>query len=70
MRKRLASLCVLTMALGLFASTPLMPACTGSNGGPVGFSCSKVYTSREACGDTCIARNKICSTAGGCACNG
>lgn len=70
MRKRLARLSVLTMAPGLSASPPLIAACTGSGGGPTGSSCCKVYTSGEACGDTRFARNKVCSTAGACACDG
>ena len=32
--------------------------------------CCKTYTKGKACGDTCIARDKICHVGPGCACNG
>lgn len=32
--------------------------------------CCKVCRKGKACGDACIAKNKSCNKAGGCACNG
>lgn len=32
--------------------------------------CCKICTVGQACGDTCISRDKVCHVIGGCACNG
>jgi hypothetical protein len=32
--------------------------------------CCKVCTKGKACGDSCIARDKVCHKGAGCACNG
>lgn len=35
-----------------------------------GQTCCKVCKAGKACGNTCIARDKVCRTGGGCACDG
>ena len=37
---------------------------------PVTQACCKICTKGKACGNTCIARDKICHVGPGCACNG
>ena len=37
---------------------------------PIAQACCKICTTGKACGDTCIAREKICHVGPGCACNG
>lgn len=43
---------------------------SGSGGGSSYSACCKVCTGSQACGDSCISRNKSCHKAPGCACNG
>lgn len=33
-------------------------------------TCCRVCHKGKACGNTCIAANRVCHTAGGCACDG
>jgi hypothetical protein len=35
-----------------------------------GYACCKVCRAGKACGDSCIARDKVCHKGKGCACDG
>lgn len=54
---------VVALALSLAAVGPAAPVC--ATGG-----CCKVCHKGKACGDTCIAADKVCHKQGGCACDG
>ena len=59
------------LPLALCSLLSAAPILSGCDGGPTSSSkCCKVCTTGKACGDTCIAKNLTCHTAGGCACNG
>jgi hypothetical protein len=45
-------------------STPMMGQTIDAQG-----YCCKVCTTGKACGDTCIARDKVCHVGPGCACD-
>ncbi len=47
-----------------YASTPEF------SGSEMGAQCCKICRKGKACGDTCIARSRICRVGPGCACNG
>lgn len=64
--------------VGLLA-VPLLALAGGSS--PTGITCTtfdatgaqqccKICTKGKACGDTCIAKDKVCHKGPGCACNG
>lgn len=57
---------LLTLA-GAVAPQPAMCAVSDATGAT---PCCKVCTKGKACGDSCIARDKICHKGAGCACNG
>ncbi len=42
--------------------------CAAASNDPTAPKCCKVCTTGKPCGDTCIAKNLTCHTAGGCAC--
>jgi hypothetical protein len=64
----------LTALLLAAATLTLGPAsiepCAAAAGGPAGFACCKRCSAGKACGDSCIARDKVCRKGKGCACNG
>jgi hypothetical protein len=69
MLRRLRAALPLSAVLVLASSAPLVTACDVSPTGP-GTSCCRVCKEGKACGDSCIARNRTCTKAAGCACNG
>ena len=64
-------------SLGFVLAAALLAALPGSTG-PCGaasaasgsFACCKICSAGKACGDSCIARDKVCHKGKGCACNG
>lgn len=54
------------LALGPASLNP----CQASAAAAAGFYCCKVCSVGKACGDSCIARDKICHKGKGCACDG
>jgi hypothetical protein len=54
---------LLAFALVMGTAGPAAPLC--ANG-----TCCKVCHKGKACGDTCIAVDKVCHKTGGCACDG
>lgn len=65
--RRIRFVLPLAACLALGASVPALSAC-GDGTGPSG--CCRICTTGKPCGDGCIAREKTCNTAGGCACAG
>jgi hypothetical protein len=55
-----------TLALG---PAGLSPCLTGPAAAQ-GYACCKICSAGKACGDSCIARSKVCHKGKGCACDG
>jgi hypothetical protein len=65
---RSAAILLAALSLGLGPSS--LNPCAAASSGPVGFACCKMCKAGKACGDSCIARDKVCHKGKGCACNG
>lgn len=55
-----------TLALGPASLGP----CLIGSAAAQGLACCKVCRAGKACGDSCIAREKVCHKGKGCACDG
>lgn len=66
MKKAFALLAALTVAIGPASFDP----CHGGAAHAAGYACCKVCKAGKACGDSCIARDKVCNKGPGCACDG
>ena len=53
------------LALGPASLSP----CLSGEANAQGFYCCKRCSAGKACGDSCIARNKVCHKGKGCACD-
>ena len=62
----------LLAAFALFSTLLVGPSVTGLCGGAVfaQSGCCKICRKGKACGDSCIAVDKVCHKGVGCACNG
>lgn len=74
--KKLLYLALLVPGFVLASATPQGPAvavsraCAIEAGTQLAQGCCKICRKGKACGDTCIARDKICHKGPGCACDG
>ncbi len=69
-RRRFRLFLPLAACLALGASVPNLAACSDGGGPTGGSGCCRVCRTGKPCGDSCIARDKTCNKAGGCACSG
>ena len=69
-RKQLRLLAVILCTLLVTAGTPVCGSTFFGSQIAAQTRCCKFCKQGKACGDSCIAKNKKCSKAKGCACNG
>ncbi len=62
------TLLIAAAALGLGPAS--LSPCLSAAAGAQGLACCKVCRAGKACGDSCIARDKVCHKSRGCACDG
>lgn len=61
----------LVLLIGAVGPTEFNPCGSGAALAQIGVAgCCKTCRKGKACGDSCIARDKVCHKGKGCACNG